>query len=73
MRTFIISQTYVDKNDPWTVILAATDFVIFSSTNGGKCYIPGQLLFGRDVIHPIKHKVDWESIHQRKQAQAGAS
>ena len=28
---------------------------------------PGQLVFGRDMILPIKHVADWEYIRQRKQ------
>ena len=36
-RTFNISpQTYVEKNDPWTGILAAAAFVICSTTNRKK-------------------------------------
>ena len=32
-----------------------------------KGYSPGKLLFGRDMILPIRHKVDWELIrHQNK-------
>ena len=34
VRNFKMStQTYVDKDDPWTVILAASAFAIFSTTN----------------------------------------
>ena len=58
MQTFNISQTYVDKNDPWVGILAAAAFAIFSTTNGQKGYSPGQLIFGRDMILTIKHSVD---------------
>ena len=69
VRTFNISQTYVDENDPWTDILAATEFSITSTTNRQKYYIPDQLVFGRDMILPIKHEVDWELIFQINQAQ----
>ena len=55
----IYTQTYVDKNDPWTGILAAAAFAIYSTTNRGKGYSPGQLIFGRNIILPIKHRVDW--------------
>ena len=34
-----------------------------------KCYSPVKLVFGRDIILPIKHKVDWELICQRNQMQ----
>ena len=61
--------TYVDKNDPWTGILAAAVFVIRSTTNRQKGQIPGQLIFGYDMILPIKHTVDWELIIQRNHTQ----
>ena len=64
VRTFNIQQTYVDKNDPWTGILAAADFAICSTTNRKKAYSLGQLIFGRNMIIPIKYMVDWELIRQ---------
>ena len=67
--TFNISQTYVDENDPWTGILAVAVFSIISKTNRLKGYSPGQSLFDRDMILPIKHRVDWEIIYQQNQAQ----
>ena len=54
-----MTQTYVDKDNPWLVILAATEFAIFVTKNRLKGYSPVQLLFGRDVIIPIKHNVGW--------------
>ena len=59
VRNFNIQQTYVDKNDLWTGILAAVEFAICSTNNGKKCYSPVQLIFGRDIILPIKHRVGW--------------
>ena len=70
MRAFIVStQTYVDKNDQWTGILAAAVFAIHSTTNRQKGYSPGQLLFGHDMIILIKHTMDWELICQKKKKQ----
>ena len=69
MRIFNIFQTYVDKNDPWTGIISAVAFEICSTTNRQKCHSTGQLIFGRDMIPLIKHTVDWELIHQKKQIQ----
>ena len=64
VRTFNIStQTYIEKKDPWTVILVATEFSIHSTTNSQKGYSLGQFIFGRDMILAIKYKVDWELIH----------
>ena len=69
MRTFNISQTYVDKDDPWLGILAAAAFVIPSKTNRQKIYSPGQLIFGRDIIILIEHTVDLELTRQKNQTQ----
>ena len=59
VRTFKIQQTYVDNNDPWTGILDAAAFSIRSTTSRKKVYSPGQLIFRRDIIPPIKHRVCW--------------
>ena len=67
MRNFNISQTYVDKYNPWLDILAAAAFAIISTTNRKKCYSLGQLIFGRDMVLPIENTVDWGLIrHQNK-------
>ena len=64
-RNFNIStKTYDDKNDMWTGILSVAAFAIFSTTKSPKDYSPGQLIFGRDIILPINHMVDWELIRQ---------
>ena len=62
VRTFNVQQTYIDKNYPWTRILASALFVIHSAASRQKGYSPGQLIFGRDMILPIKHSVGWELI-----------
>ena len=69
MQNCDITQSYVDKNDLRSGILSAAAFVIFSTTNSMKVYNPGQLIFGRDLILPIKHTVYWELICQQKQTQ----
>ena len=56
LRIFGICQSYVDKNDLWTEMLAAAAFEIRSTTNRLKGYSPGLLLFGRDMIIPINMK-----------------
>ena len=64
-----IKETYVDKDDPWPVILAAAVFAMISTSNRLKVYIPFQLLFLRDIILPLKHTVDWLLIRQQRQTQ----
>ena len=39
VRTYNIFQTYIDKNDPWSSILAAAEFSIFSTTNRKKVIV----------------------------------
>ena len=58
-RNFNIYQTYVDKYDPCTDILSAAAFAISSKNNRVKGYSLGQLVFGRDIIIPIKREVYW--------------
>ena len=58
VRTFNITQTYVDKEDPLLGILAAAAFEICSTKNNLKGYSLGKLIIGRDIIPPIKHNVD---------------
>ena len=57
VRNFKITQTYVDRDDALSGILAAEAFLIGSTTNRLKLYSPGQLLFVHEMILPIKHKV----------------
>ena len=69
MSNFNITKTYVDEDDPWSVILAAAAFTISSTANRLEGYSQDQLVFGRDIFLPIRHKVYWELIHQQKQLQ----
>ena len=69
VRTCNITQTYVDKDEPRSDILAAEWFSIRSTTNRLKGNIPGQLVFGRDTILPIKHMVNDELINHQNQTQ----
>ena len=59
VRSYNNTQTYVEKYDPWSGILAAAEFTIFPTTNRLKGYSPGQLVLDRDMILTIKHKVEW--------------
>ena len=69
MRTYIIKETYVDKDEPWSGILDAAAFIIISTENRSKGSSPGQLVLGRDMILPIKYTMEWEFIRQKNQTQ----
>ena len=59
VRNFNINETNFEGNYPCSDILAASSFVIISMENRLKSYSPGQLVFDRDVILLIKHRVYW--------------
>ena len=54
--TYNIKYTYVYDHDPWSGSL--------STANRLKCYNTGKFLFGRDMIIPIKNKVNWGLIRK---------
>ena len=60
VQTCNITQTYADKDGPWLEILTASALLILSTTNMLKGYSTGQLVFGCDMILPIKHTMDRE-------------
>ena len=69
VRTYNLQGNYLDKDDPWMVILSVTVFEIRSTVHILKGYTPGQLIFGRYMVLPIKHISNCKLIPQRKQAQ----
>ena len=68
-----LQETYVYKSDPWMGILAADALSVRYTYHIIKDKSPGQLVFGRYMILPIKHIEYWKFVHQRKQAQASAN
>ena len=65
VQTYNIKEIYAENYDLWPGILAVAGLTIFSTSNRLKVYSPSQILFGRDMILPIKHTVDWEFICQQ--------
>ena len=65
--TFELEDNYLDENDPWKGILSATAFAIHLKYHTTLQKLPGQLVFGRDMILNITHRANWEYIRQRKQ------
>ena len=58
VRTYDPHGIYVDEADPWMGILAASTFAVRSKYHRNQGKIPGQLLFGRDMILPINNTAD---------------
>ena len=68
IRAFELENHYLDEDNPWKGILAATAFAIRSTLHSTLKKTPGQLVFQHDMIFNITHQADWEIIKQRKQA-----
>ena len=67
IRTFELESNYLNEEDPWTGILAATTFAVRSMHYTTLKKTPGQLVFGQDMIFNIQHVANWEFIQQKKQ------
>ena len=67
VRTFELQDNYLDEDDPWKGILAATAFAIRATYHTTLQKSPGQLIFGRDMIFNVQHTANWEYIRARKQ------
>jgi hypothetical protein len=57
----------MDVNDPWSSFLASAAFAIRSMYHTTLKATPGQLVFGRDMLLPIKLKANWAEIKARRQ------
>ena len=69
VRTYNLQEIYVDDADPFMGILNRSAFAVQSTYHRKKGKSPGQLVFGRAMILPIDHIVNWRYMLQRKQAQ----
>jgi hypothetical protein len=62
-----IKRNYLEEENPWKVILSATTFAIRSTYHTALYQLPGQLVFGGDMIVNILETTNWEHVKQRKQ------
>jgi hypothetical protein len=62
-----LQEREVDGNDPWASFLASAAFAIRSTYHTTLGASPGQLVFGRDMLLPIKFKAKWAEIKARCQ------
>jgi transposase InsO family protein len=63
----IQDKPYYDPDDPWGGILMAVTFALRSTYHTTLQAMPGQLIFGRDMVLNVKHLADWTAIKARKQ------
>jgi hypothetical protein len=59
LRTFELQEREMDANDPWASLLANAAFAIRSTYHTTLGASPGQLVFCRDMLLPIKFKANW--------------
>ena len=68
IRSFELQENpYLDQDDPWSGILAATAFAVRSTYHTTLRATPGQLVFGRDMILNMQYLADWTAIKAHKQ------
>ncbi len=67
LRTFELEELELDPDDPWGYFLSAAAWAIRSTYHTALNATPGQVVFGRDMILPIRFKANWALIAQRQQ------
>ena len=68
IRSFKLQvNPYLDSDDPWLGILAAASFAMCSMYHTTLHAMPGQLIFGIDMILNMQYLADWTAIKAHKQ------
>ena len=67
VRTLDLQNNYLDEDDPWSGILAATSFEVCIMYHTTLQAISGQLVFGGDMILNTPFIEDWGAIRRLKQ------
>ena len=67
IRTLEISEDPKKARIHWDDILQPCAWAVRSTYHTGMKATPGQLIYGRDMIHDISFKVNWELIKQTRQ------
>ena len=68
IRSFELQDNpYLDLDDPWSGILAVALFAMRSTYHTTLHAMPGQLIFGRDMILNMQYLADWTMIKAHKQ------
>ena len=73
MRALEIGEQELEEHDPWSKILSAISYATRSTYHTGYSATPGQLVYGRDMVLPIKFEADWNKIQLDRQAKINAN
>ena len=61
-----LQNNYLDEDNPWSGILAATAFALQSMYHTILKATKDQMVFGQDKILNTPFRMDWEAIRLRK-------
>jgi acyl-[acyl carrier protein]--UDP-N-acetylglucosamine O-acyltransferase len=61
----------MDEKYHWGPFLSSAAYAIHSTFHTTLKATPGQLVFGRDMVLPIKFMADWGAIEQQRQKEMG--
>jgi transposase InsO family protein len=67
LRSFDLEQENLEEDNPFEYFLQSTAWAIRSTYHTTLQATPCQLVFGRDMIHNIAFKANWNQIQKRKQ------
>ena len=69
LRSFELQEQELDKKRKWEPFLTAASYAIRSTFHTTLNATPAQLVYGRDMLLPMKFVADWTRIQQSKQDQ----
>jgi transposase InsO family protein len=67
LRSFDLEKEQLEEENPFEYFLQSTAWAIRSTYHTTLQATPCQLVFGRDMIHNIAFKANWDRIQKRKQ------
>jgi hypothetical protein len=67
LRSFDLDKETLEEDNPFDYFLQSTAWAIRSTYHTTLQATPCQLVFGRDMIHNIAFKANWNRIQKRKQ------
>jgi hypothetical protein len=73
LRTVEIDGREMDEKYTWGPFLSSAAYAIRSTFHTTLKATPGQLVFGRYMVMPIKFMADWGAIEQQRQKEMGRS
>jgi hypothetical protein len=71
LRSAEVDGREIDEKDPWGPFLSSAAYTIRSTFHTKLKATPGKLVFGRDMVLPIKFMADWGGIEQQRQKEMG--